>query len=481
MPVILASGALVGCDTSSNGIEITLKTTAGSSTITVLENAAAAFMETEDGEGITVTVEKYSGDYSSLASNQIQSFAAGTHADMVMVYPDAVANFIDYGYAYNLEPYMYDEDYGWSDEDLADILPTFLEEGTKYVVEGTYSLPFSKSTEVMYYNANLIGQEIPGINDGNPITESYIESLTWDELFNVFCPAFIQYMENNPNQTLLDTTANDTWAIVGYDSDDNLFITLAEQYGIPYTSVDYDTGTGSFDFVNDEMIELVNDWVEYYSKGYVLTAGTTGNRANDYFKTDSILFSIGSTAGASYQWQSGMDVRVAPIPGAYQDETGGEATDSETGYNNHCILQGPSMAFLRHRNSDGEWDTDRQLASWKFYKYLTNYENNLNWATTANYMPIRQSIYDGEEYTELYNASQYNSDTYDALTCRVATEAGEVTDRFYTSPAFPGSSECRDAVGALMTAALNLGSGTWTTDDIAELFDDAYDECIAAL
>ena len=478
---ILSCGLLVGCRDderilSDKGYiraftDIELRTTAGADTIKVLQNLANRFTE-EVEPNVTITVNKYSGDYSGLASDVRNGFSAGTHPDMTMVYPDAVADFIDDGFAYNLEPYMYNEEYGWSEEDFDDLITTYLEEGQYYVVDGTYSLPFSKSTEVMYYNQRILNLTIPNVataddpNDTIVITPTYLETLTWETFFDELCPSIMAYTETPAGENLINKggTAGEEWAVLGYDSDDNLFITLAAQYDIPYTHVDTATGQGSFDFVNDEMKAKVLEWHEYAKQNYVLTAGSTGNRANDYFKANQVLFSIGSTAGSRYQWASGMDVRVTRIPQA-------EGKEQEV------ILQGPSMAFLSHRNSDGKIDQNRRLASWLFYKYMAEATNSLEWSLSADYFPIRMSSYETDDYKEKYDESNYASTDYEALTSRIANYSSKLTDIYFTSPAFKGSNTSRTQVGGIMTKAINPES---TEEQILAQFDSAYEECVKA-
>ena len=95
---------------------IQLSTTAGKSNLQVINRYIEDFKKIEPN--VTVTVQQIQSDYSGLASNIIDGFAVNNYPDMAMVYPDAVADFIDYGKAYDLEPYMYNEEYGWSEEEI---------------------------------------------------------------------------------------------------------------------------------------------------------------------------------------------------------------------------------------------------------------------------------------------------------------------------------------------------------------------------
>ena len=228
--------------------EILFKTTAGKQNQAALNRMIEDFKKIEPN--VTVTLDIVSGSYQDIANNTITGFTTGDYGDIVMVYPDAVADFINYGYAFNLEPYMNNETYGLTAEDKEDLIPTFMAEGQKYTLKGTYSLPFSKSTEVVYYNkTRVLGTTLEGINNGNPINETYLNSLTWEEFFGKLCPAIMDYIKTPDGANLLNTKDGDYY-IMSYDSDDNLFITLAEQYGYNYTAIKNGQGKALFNNQN---------------------------------------------------------------------------------------------------------------------------------------------------------------------------------------------------------------------------------------
>lgn len=441
--------------------EILFKTTAGKQNQAALNRMIEDFKKIEPN--VTVTLDIVSGSYQDIANNTITGFTTGDYGDIVMVYPDAVADFINYGYAFNLEPYMNNETYGLTAEDKEDLIPTFMAEGQKYTLKGTYSLPFSKSTEVVYYNkTRVLGTTLEGINNGNPINETYLNSLTWEEFFGKLCPAIMDYIKTPDGANLLNTKDGDYY-IMSYDSDDNLFITLAEQYGYDYTAIE--NGQGKALFNNQNMKDLMYKWNGYSKLRYITSAGASGDRSNAFFTQNKVLFSVGSTAGSSYQYSDGADVGVFKIPHA-------EGSDPKV------ILQGPSVSILRHKDSSGKWDTNRQLAAWLFYKHTISYENCLDWSTTANYMPIRQSIYEDEIYTDLYDETLQTPASLDLLNARIANFVGTMSDYYYTSPAFKGSNECRKQVGGIVTVALTPEK---TQQDIDNIFQTAYTNASIAI
>lgn len=452
--------------------KITLWTIVGLQNQTYLNNYIESFKKLEPN--VEIENVKQSTNYNGLATMVESGFSANNYPDLVQAYPDAVSDFLSYGKAVKLDEYMdntttksgaelagdyadskYDKSktyqIGWTKEEKDDIVPAYLAEGQGYVVEGTYSLPFSKSTEAMFYNAGLIGLTIPGVNNGEALTKEYFDNLTWEELFENFCPNFTTYNNALAEDQKILKNDQDYSAIFAYDSDDNLFITLAQQYGYDYTSIDKTKGVGKCEFNNDNMKALMKKWNEYAKKGYIISKGSAGNNyTNTYFTKRNTLFSVGSTGGVTYQFDASdpMDVQVARIP----QPKGGSKT-AAAGEKKICqINQGPSLAVLDHD------DENRRLASWLFYKHITNYENSIDWAINSGYSGIRLSALDSEDFAEAFDESKYNAKTLEKLMARNSKLASTVKDMLYTSPSFKGSAECRTQAGGLMTYALTKDS-----------------------
>jgi multiple sugar transport system substrate-binding protein len=412
--------------------------------------------------------------YNELKEAVIKGFSVGSYPDMVQCYPDHVAEYIKYGKAVNLDPYINNAEYGWTEEDNEDIYQTFITEGQEYATEGTYSVPYCKSTEAMYYNADvLIGLDLSAydstINKGNPLTAAYLDDLTWEELFEHLCPAIVDYNNDLPDNQKILKSDQDYSAVFAYDSDDNLFITLAKQYGIAYTSVDNTTGKGKFDFGEGEaktkMETLLKKWAGYAKKGYIISKGSAGNNyTNTYFTKQNTLFSVGSTGGYKYQFDTTnpMNVGVAKLPHA-------------EGKDEYIINQGPSLTILDNGSEN------QKLASWLLYKTITNKENSLDWALSSGYMGIRKSNAESEDYEDASDYKSKDPKTIDRLSAYNMAYSGraDVLSSLFVSPAFVGSSTARTQVGAIITKVL-----TKTNDadkDIDTWFTDAYNQCLLAL
>ncbi len=467
----VAPGGSGGEGTSTEGLikeatEITFSTTAGKNNQTALNAMIDTFKKIEPN--VTVNLDIVSGSYSDIASNITDGFQSGVYADLAMVYPDAVADYINAARAIKLDNYINNKDYGLSEEDKADLLPSFIEEGQQYTSTGTFSMPFSKSTEIVYYDrSKILNLVLDGVNNGDPINQRYLDNLTWDEFFGNFCPKLVAFTETEAGKDYIDKTGDNGWAVLSYDSDANLFITLAEQYGYDYTAVE--NGVGKLLFSNPQMKALCKTFNGYAKNHYINSQASTNVRSNTYFQAGQSLFAVGSTAGTQYYSPSNntIDIGVFRLP---------QKDNSKA----KVLLQGPSMAFLRHLKSDGTTDENRALASWLFYKHCITKYNALLWATTANYMPIRSSCYETDDYKEAYDEQSCTKYSQDLLDARIANKVGAFQEMYFTSPAFKGSNAARDAVDGLMGKILTpTFSGSDT--DIDTVFKEAYDTASKAL
>lgn len=437
--------------------EITIWTTYNDTYQAIINNAIEEFKLIEPK--VTIKNIKQQGSYDDLKKMVVDGFAVDNYPDMVAAYPDSVSDFINNAKALNIQPYMEDPDIGWTAKDFADIPEAYIELGQQYAIPGTYSLPASKSTEAMYYNQDaLIGLNLSGIdatiNGGKALNDAYFQNMTWEELFEKLIPALDTY--DQTVKKLIDRDSFTDWAWVGYDSDDNLFITLAEQYGYDYTAINKTTGTGEIKFNNDGMKGLMKKFKGYYDKHYFTTKGVINANVNYRSTVDAMLFSIGSTGGVKYQFadSTAHNVGVAPIPHA-------------AGKEYKVISQGPDFAFLNHQSDN------RAKATWLFFKLFTGTKYNTSWALTTGYSPIRYSVLETSDYSLYSDYESKDEHTIDRLFALNAVYAGSVGDNLFTSPVFKGSSEARVQVGTIFAACVNAGDQL--DSKIDEIFQTAVD------
>ena len=322
---------------------------------------------------------------------------------------------------------------GLTAEQKADFIEGYYNEGKEFGDGKMYTLPFSKSTEVLYYNKTFF-------------TENNLQvPKTWDELEKV-CE---QIKKIDPTSIPL-----------GYDSESNWFITMCEQQKSPYTSATGD----HFLFDNEQNHAFVKKFNEWYNKGYVTTQTLYGAYTSGLFTTlegVKSYMSIGSSAGATYQRPA------ANADGSYPFEVGIATIPQVDAANAKVISQGPSLCIFEKANEQ------EVIASWLFVKFLTTNVNfQAEFAMASGYVPVLKSVSENPVYAE-FVANADGGKYISALSAKVCLDQ---QDAYYTSPAFNGSSEARSQVQALLTKCLAL-TGSDVDAKIAEAFADAVAEC----
>ena len=388
-----------------------------------------------------ITVEYTSvGGYDDVRDQISTEITVGSQPNIAYCYPDHVALYnlakavtqLDSLIDSEIEVTRADgttEVLGLTAEQKADFIEGYYNEGKEFGDGLMYTMPLSKSTEVLYYNKTFF--------EANNLTVP----TTWEEMEAVCA----QIKAIDPNSIPL-----------GYDSEANWFITMCEQYGSPYTSAT----EPHFLFDNEKNHEFVKMFRDWFSKGYLTTQTLYGAYTSGLFtSSDSTksYMSIGSSAGATYQRPA------ADANGNYPFEVGIATIPQVDANNPKVISQGPSLCIFQKSNPQ------EVIASWLFVKFLTtNVEFQAEFSMTSGYVPVLKSVGENEAYAN-FVANADGGKYISALSAKVCLQQ---ENAYYTSPAFNGSSEARDQVGKLLAACL-----TMTDDQILTAFQDAIDEC----
>ena len=407
-----------------------------------LQDVLDAYIEDFQDMYPNVTVyHRAIGGYDDVEDQMTKALSAGENeCDIAYCYPDHLASYNKANAIVALEklvdnttPITADssEVFGFTAEQKADFIGAYWQEGYSLNDDHFYCLPFSKSSEVMYYNKTFFDEH-----------ELKVPT-TWDEMESV-CR---EIKKIDPNCIPL-----------GYDSSSNLFITLAEQHQSGYTTNDPEN---RYVFNNDKNKEIISKFAKYYDEGLMTTKALHGSYTSSLFiSTDALrsYISIGSTAGATNQ-----------IP-AVDENTGkrpfevGIARIPQVDVNNGKVIsQGPDVCIF---NSG---DDQKIMASWLFVKYLTtSVEFQAQFSMSSGYTPVIKSVETNPVYAE-FLAKADGGANLAALSTKTCLEQ---EDWYFTSPAFDGSSDARNEVGYLLDAVF---AGTKTVDDA---FEDAYNNCV---
>lgn len=423
-------------------VTITFYHTMGSNLSDVLDLYIAEFNKLYPNIHID---HQQAGGYDDVRSKIATEITTKSQPNIAYCYPDHVALYNLSGAVATLDNLIDSEltvtradgtteTLGLTDEQKNDFIEAYYEEGRQFGDGLMYTMPFSKSTEVLYYNKTFFEQ--------NGLTVP----TTWDELEAV-CKQI--------------KTLDPTSIPLGYDSEANWFITMCEQLDSDYTSATGD----HYLFDNETNRDFVKRFREWYQNGYLTTQTLYGAYTSGLFTategTKSYM-SIGSSAGATHQRPD------ADADGNYPFDVGIATIPQENANNKKVISQGPSVCIFKKDNPQ------EVVASWLFVKFLTtSVEFQAEFSMASGYVPVLKSVADNEVYkafVEKADGGNYIS----ALSAKVCLEQESA---YYTSPAFNGSSTARDQVGSLLAKCLTISADSDVDAEIKKAFADAIDEC----
>ena len=414
-------------------VEIVFYHQMGAALQEILNTAIADF--NKEYPNIKITHKTY-GDYDGVRDQIKTEISVGDQPNLAYCYPDHVALYNVAGAVQTLDTLINDPTYGFTAEQIADFIPAYYNEGKAFGDDKMYTLPISKSTEVLYYNKTFF--------DKHGLTVP----TTWDEMEAV-CR---QIKKIDP-----------TCIPLGYDSEANWFITMCEQYGSPYTSVSGE----NFQFDNETNRAFVKKFQGWFADKLVTTEELSGGYTSALFtgENDSgtrCYMCIGSTGGATYEQPNQtngkfeFEVGIATIPQVNLEQP-------------KVISQGPSICIFKNA------EPQEVLASWLFVKFLTT-DVTFQASVSMNngYAPVIKSVAQHPVYAEfLAKADTDGTANIQAYAVKVALDQANA---YYVSPAFNGSSAARDQVGLLMQKCLSSEAAD-VDAFIKKAFEDAVAEC----
>lgn len=428
-----------------DGSEVTIKFyhTMGSNLRDVLVSYIASFNQLYPNIHIE---EEQVGSYDDVRDKISTEISASSQPNIAYCYPDHVALYNLAGAVTTLDNLIDStievtradgttEILGLTDAQKDDFIHGYYEEGRQFGNGLMYTMPLSKSTEVLYYNKTFFDEHNLSV------------PTTWDEM-KALCA---KIKEIDPKSIPL-----------GYDSEANWFITMCEQYGSPYTTA---SGSEHYLFDNETNRAFVKEFREWYEKGYVTTQTLYGSYTSGLFTAtgdkQTSYMSIGSSAGATHQ-------RPNPVNDVYPFEVGIATIPQVNPDQPKVISQGPSVCIFQKENPQ------EVIASWLFVKYLTtSVAFQAEFSMASGYVPVIKSVAENEIYAEFL--SRADGGLYiSALSAKVCLAQ---ENAYYTSPAFNGSSTARSQVGFLLAKCISATGVSNVDSMIKKAFEDAVDEC----
>ncbi len=446
--VAMSLTAFVACNKDDGKIHITFYHTMGQNLSDVLNEYIAKFEAMYPDYKIDA---KQVGNYDDVRNQVSSEILTGKTPNIAYCYPDHIALYNIAGAVQTLDDFIASteemkradgttEIVGLTQAQKDDFIPGYYSEGQQFGDNKMYSMPFSKSTEVLYYNKTFFAQnnlQVP---------------TTWDQMEEV-CAKIKEI--------------NGDIIPLGYDSEANWFITMCEQQHSAYTTANPAQAKQHFLFDNAENKAFMKKFIGWYNKGYVTTQEINGGYTSDLFKKGAVyggaVMCIGSSAGAKHQIPTKVNDQ-------YPFEVGITSIPQVNPQDPKVISQGPSVCIFK------KGDANVVKMSWLFVKYLTtNAEFQAKFSMASGYVPVIKSAATDPIYAEEMAAA----DGFGNLPLLSAKVCVEQEEAYYASPAFYGSSVARDEVGALMRKLLAGGKADDATINAA--FADAVTNCIQSL
>ncbi len=443
-------------------VTITFQHTMGKDLKGILDNSLKEFNKIYPN--ITVNAISPTNKYPDLCNQIFRGITTKNEPSIAFCYPDHVSLYNTMKAVVPLNGYIdsdekvanTEETMGFTQAQKDDFIEAFFEEGSCYGDDTIYTLPFAKSTEVLYYNKTYFRE------NNLPMLDELDKPITWEEMKTI-CQTIVQTEKDK-------LTGNEKLNVIplGYDSEANWFITMAMQYGEPYTSATGD----KFLFNTEKNRAFVEEFRTWYESGYLTTQELNGSYTSNLFNQTApdqlkCYMCIGSTGGSTYQAPATLtdgsdpfEVGVAPIPQVNPDSP-------------KVIQQGPSICIFKKKNAQ------EVAASWLFAKYFTtNVSFQAQVSMNNGYTPVIKSVQEDEYYKNTFLASASSTSNAD-LQAKTVKLALSQADAYYISDAFDGSTAARTQIELLVQQCFSDTLGSYAS--ASDLVKAKFDACITFL
>jgi len=283
-------------------------------------------------------------NYSGLQQKTVAALSAGNPPAITQAYENWVAQYMLGNYLVKMGDLVKGPN-GLTQADINDFFPIMWQDG--YMPDGNmWMLPFNKSTEVMYYNPDML--TAAGFS-GPP--------KTWDD-FATMCKA------------LTKADGSQWGASMGADVD--LWYAMINEWGGRVFTSNESTGRVLFD-VDPKAIASVQFLNDLYAGKYIHF--TTGYNYQTDFGNLKCAFTFASIASYTYMVAAAggkFKVAEAPIPAGPAGQYG--------------VMYGTNIVMF----SKG-YTQEQQDAAWSFIKWFTSPHPTAQWSIKTGYLPVRQS------------------------------------------------------------------------------------------
>ena len=415
MACVLALFALGGCSESqsqqndakldpNNPVSLTVWHYYNGAQQAAFDDLVAEFNSTV-GQEKGIYVEGSSQGSVSDLEQAITDSAAGVVGSKPL--PDVFSSYGDTAYALEQEDLLADLSGYFTEDELKEYVPSYIEEGYFNHDGKLYLFPVAKSTEITMVNTT----------DWEPFAQATGATLDDLRTFEGITKVAEEYYEWTDAQT--PDVPDDGKALYGRDSMSNYFIIGMKQQGIDLFDVDVH-GNVTINCDKDAIRRLWDNYYVPYVSGWF---NSLGKFRSDDVKTGDILAYTGSSSSASY----------------FPDQVIGDEESYPIGYailpapvfeggNVIHVQQGAGMCVTTS-------DATHEYAACEFLKWFTEKENSLTFACASSYLPVRNDANTVEALDDVIAVGNLSISSK-AFDCLKEVMENYDFDKFYTPSCF---------------------------------------------
>ncbi|GCE21839.1 ABC transporter substrate-binding protein [Dictyobacter kobayashii] len=356
--------------------------------------AALTKQYTDQHPNVKINLQAYDS-YTTLQTKLNAAIAAKNPPAIAQVYENWAVQYKQNDNIVSLQPYISGKN-GLSSMEMSDFYPALLKDGQ---IDGQqYMMPFNKSDEVLYYNADVLKKM----------------NITPPTNLNELIQDLGKVTKSDGSQWGLSLTPSvDEWSIL-YKALGGKDFVSSDGQKVAFTQ---DSNKTYAKGALDALAPLVKSGVVHVTKQYAWQ--------NDFASQKSV-FAISTVASYSFL--------AASIKGAFAFN---EAAIPAGPGGQYTVLYGTNLSLFK-----GVSDDTRAVA-WDYLKFLISKDSNTTFVQKTGYLPIRQSV--------------YNSETMNAYYAKFpARKVGsqQINNAFVAS-FLPGWQKCRDEISNDFTSVLN--------------------------